>query len=332
MTAVQVRERADLTPDELLERLERPAPAPARARRRMPAPIRRDPHERRRAVQRGGETWRLGYLLDVIYTRDAWMHRVDIARATGHEMVLTPEHDGRIVADVVAEWARRHGQPFTLTLDGPAGGTLHARRRTASTSSSTPSSSAGSFRAAPRARACSSHGGAVLMEDHGRRDRRRDLPPVDLRARRRAGRVHLQPVPRRRRRAAAVPHRPAADVPAGVRGGRERRPVDELRWITFGHVEADECGSMNEWLAAAPDAAGRARRDRGAWCRSNDLADRPPRPLADGEVLDLGGKRVRHLDTPHVPHDWEARVLYEETTGHAAVRGPRSPPRATGRR
>src|SRR5437867_7680349 len=47
----------------------------------------------------------------------------------------------------------------------------------------------------------------------------------------------------------------------------------------------------------------------------NDLCDRPPRPLADGEVIDLGGRRVRHLDTPHVPHNWEARVLYEETTG-----------------
>jgi flavorubredoxin len=47
----------------------------------------------------------------------------------------------------------------------------------------------------------------------------------------------------------------------------------------------------------------------------NDMADRPPRPLADGEVLDLGGKRVRHIDTPHVPHGWEARVLFEETTG-----------------
>ncbi len=71
----------------------------------------------------------MGYLLDVILTRDPWMHRVDIARATGRDLVLTPEHDGRIVADVVAEWARRHGQPFTLTLTGPAGGDLRRRRR-----------------------------------------------------------------------------------------------------------------------------------------------------------------------------------------------------------
>ena len=65
----------------------------------------------------------MGYLLDVILTRDPWMHRVDVARASGREMELTSEHDGRIVADVVADWARRHGAPFTLTLTGPAGGT-----------------------------------------------------------------------------------------------------------------------------------------------------------------------------------------------------------------
>ena len=64
----------------------------------------------------------MGYLLDVILTRDTWMHRVDIARATGRPSTLTSDHDGRIVADVVAEWGRRHGQPFVLHLDGPAGG------------------------------------------------------------------------------------------------------------------------------------------------------------------------------------------------------------------
>jgi flavorubredoxin len=90
-------------------------------------------------------------------------------------------------------------------------------------------------------------------------------------------------------------------------------PVERLRWITFGHVEADECGSMNHWLAAAPSAEV-AHGAMGCMVSLNDLADRAPKPLADGEVLDLGGKRVRHLDTPHVPHGWEARVLYEETT------------------
>jgi len=90
-------------------------------------------------------------------------------------------------------------------------------------------------------------------------------------------------------------------------------PVDRLRWITFGHVEADECGSMNQWLAAAP-AAQVAHGGVGCMVSLDDLCDRPPRPMADGDVLDLGGKRVRHIDTPHVPHGWEARVLYEETT------------------
>jgi len=91
-------------------------------------------------------------------------------------------------------------------------------------------------------------------------------------------------------------------------------PVESVRWITFGHVEADECGSMNTWLAAAPRAEV-AHGALGCAVQLNDLCDRPPRALADGEVIDLGGKRVRHLDTPHIPHGWEARVLYEETTG-----------------
>ncbi len=90
-------------------------------------------------------------------------------------------------------------------------------------------------------------------------------------------------------------------------------PLDQFRWITFGHVESDECGSMNDWLAAAPHAEV-AHGLTGCLVSLNDLADRPPRPLADGEVIDLGGKRVRHFDTPHVPHNWEARVLHEETT------------------
>jgi flavorubredoxin len=91
-------------------------------------------------------------------------------------------------------------------------------------------------------------------------------------------------------------------------------PVERIRWITFGHVEADECGSMNDWLAAAPQSQV-AHGALGCMVSIDDMADRPARPLADGEVIDLGGKRVRHIDTPHVPHGWEARVLFEETTG-----------------
>jgi flavorubredoxin len=88
---------------------------------------------------------------------------------------------------------------------------------------------------------------------------------------------------------------------------------DRLRWITFGHYEADECGAMNEWLGAAP-AAEVAHGQTACLVSLNDTADRLPRVLADGEVIDLGGKRVRYLDTPHVPHGWEAGLLYEETT------------------
>jgi flavorubredoxin len=91
-------------------------------------------------------------------------------------------------------------------------------------------------------------------------------------------------------------------------------PVEQLRWITFGHVESDECGAMNDFLAAAPQAQV-AHGGLGCMVSLNEMADRPPRPMADGEVLDIGGKRLRHLDTPHVPHAWEARLLYEETTG-----------------
>jgi flavorubredoxin len=90
-------------------------------------------------------------------------------------------------------------------------------------------------------------------------------------------------------------------------------PIETLRWIGFGHVEADECGAMNEWLGVAP----RAQVVHGATAcmvSLNDLADRAPRTLTDGEVLDLGGRRVRYIDTPHVPHGWEAGVLFEETT------------------
>lgn len=90
-------------------------------------------------------------------------------------------------------------------------------------------------------------------------------------------------------------------------------PVERLRWITFGHVESDECGAMNLLLAAAPRAQV-AHGGLGCMVSLNELADRLPRALADGEIIELGDKRVRHIDTPHVPHGWEARVLYEETT------------------
>ncbi len=90
-------------------------------------------------------------------------------------------------------------------------------------------------------------------------------------------------------------------------------PAESLRWVGFGHVEADECGSMNDWLALAPNATV-VQSETGCMVSLGDLADRPPHPLADGEHLDLGGHVVHWLDTPHVPHAWEAGVLYDATT------------------
>jgi flavorubredoxin len=91
-------------------------------------------------------------------------------------------------------------------------------------------------------------------------------------------------------------------------------PPERLRWITFGHYEADECGAMNDWLGVAPQAAV-AHGQTGCLVSLNDMADRTPRILEDGEVIELGqGKRVRYVDTPHIPHGWDAGVLYEETT------------------
>jgi flavorubredoxin len=90
---------------------------------------------------------------------------------------------------------------------------------------------------------------------------------------------------------------------------------EKLRWIAFGHFEADECGAMNEWLAVAPQATA-AHGQTGVDVSLNDFADRAPRVLQDGEVIDLGGgKRVRFIDTPHTPHGWDAGVMYEESTG-----------------
>jgi flavorubredoxin len=92
-------------------------------------------------------------------------------------------------------------------------------------------------------------------------------------------------------------------------------PPERLRWIAFGHFEADECGAMNEWLAVAPQAQA-AQGHTGCMVSLNDFADRAARELKDGEVIELGnGKRVRFIDTPHIPHGWDAGVLYEESTG-----------------
>lgn len=124
LTAVQTRERADLDAAAVLEGLATVGPRCVRGRSRVPGPARR--LVRTKVDGPVVETWALGYLIDTVYLRDLWMHRIDAARAVGREPTIDAEHDGRIVADVVAEWARRHGSPFVLTLTGPAGGTYRA--------------------------------------------------------------------------------------------------------------------------------------------------------------------------------------------------------------
>ncbi|MDJ0957001.1 MAG: hypothetical protein QNI91_09100 [Arenicellales bacterium] len=90
-------------------------------------------------------------------------------------------------------------------------------------------------------------------------------------------------------------------------------PVESLCHIAFSHFEADECGSLNEWLSAAPQAQPVCGQTA-ALVSINDVADRPAKALADGEVLTLGQHRLRWLDAPHLPHGWETGYLFEEST------------------
>ena len=90
-------------------------------------------------------------------------------------------------------------------------------------------------------------------------------------------------------------------------------PLNSIRWISFGHVESDECGSMNQWLGTAPNAQ-IVHGATACMVSLNDLADRPPRVLQHDEVLDIGGRQIRYIDTPHVPHAWESGLIFEEVT------------------
>lgn len=95
-------------------------------------------------------------------------------------------------------------------------------------------------------------------------------------------------------------------------------PVDRLRWIAFAHFEADECGSVNEFLHVAPHAQV-VHGALGCMLSLDDQMARPPKPLQDGESLDIGGatlaRRVIEIATPHVPHNWESHMVYEQETG-----------------
>ena len=124
LTALQVAKHVRRTPADVVDRFAAVASRAAAGRRRTPALLRRVRLPDQPLDERGEQTesWSLGYLVDVILTRDPWMHRSDIAVATGRPMSLTAEHDGVLVADVATEWAGRHGQSCSLTLTGPAGG------------------------------------------------------------------------------------------------------------------------------------------------------------------------------------------------------------------
>lgn len=124
---LQVREQAELSTSERIDTLRALVPAAVRGRLRLPGALRRVTVP----LDAGGSTapgmpgrLSLGHLNDVVYSRDVWLHTIDIARATGARYEPVAEVDGRIVADVVREWAARHDEPFTLQLTGPAGGSF----------------------------------------------------------------------------------------------------------------------------------------------------------------------------------------------------------------
>jgi uncharacterized protein (TIGR03083 family) len=122
-TALQVREHAHLSPAELLAEVHAFAPRALAGRTAAPQEVRTATFPT--GLPGEGE-WTRGYLIDRVLTRDVWMHRIDVCRATGRPIVRTAEHDGRIVADVVADWSARHGRPFRFHLDGAAGGSFSA--------------------------------------------------------------------------------------------------------------------------------------------------------------------------------------------------------------
>ncbi len=123
MNEFQVRERSALTVEELIDEWDGSSARALRARTRLPRVIARLP-----LLNLPEPVGRqpVSYLFDIGFTRDVWMHRIDLARATGKPIDADPEHDGRLVADIVAEWAGTHGQPFALELGGPAGGRFGA--------------------------------------------------------------------------------------------------------------------------------------------------------------------------------------------------------------
>jgi uncharacterized protein (TIGR03083 family) len=122
LTALQVRRNAGLTTTELIGSWRRLSPKAVRGRGRLSRLLGGRTMPEAQLTNGRLERWTFGYLVDVILTRDPFMHRLDISAAAGVDVHVTPDHDGRLVDDVVREWAARHGQPYTLELTGPAGG------------------------------------------------------------------------------------------------------------------------------------------------------------------------------------------------------------------
>jgi uncharacterized protein (TIGR03083 family) len=120
LTALQVAKYDGWSPRQIVEEFARLAPKAVKGRTRMPGLLRGRPMPEKQPVEGPEiyETWTFAYLVDVILTRDPWLHRSDIALATGHELVVTEDHDGVIVDDAVREWAARHSQPCTLKVTG----------------------------------------------------------------------------------------------------------------------------------------------------------------------------------------------------------------------
>ena len=228
MNELQIRERAHLPNDEIVAQLAAVGPKAVEGRWGTPPPMRYLP------IPFGPPIgWTsLKYLLDVGFTRDVWAHRIDICAATGRAMELTPDHDGRLVADIVGEWATIHDQPFELVLEGPAGRQVQPRHRRRARRDRrhrlrprplrSPARHRRSRPPAPALKTARSEDSPLRQKvgpdgNHRRRDRRRHLPLLHPRARHRPDRLQLQPVPGRRRRAAPVPHRSARHVPPRCR-------------------------------------------------------------------------------------------------------------------
>jgi uncharacterized protein (TIGR03083 family) len=122
LTAVQVEARTNMSPKQVTDRMRLVGPRAERARRRIPSVVRNRRLPIPQPVGGHNEDWTIGYLMDTILTRDTWMHRIDIGRATNRPLELSADHDGVLTSDVANEWAARHGEPCELHLTGVAGG------------------------------------------------------------------------------------------------------------------------------------------------------------------------------------------------------------------